>query len=127
MGSLGGMLGRTWLTSLAGDLGGGKFDGADLVQNFESVDPANTYFQKPYNVYSKVDTEAERFLDFETWWGSPILMNAAEIQWIVDNLFIGNKLTTAELRTAEGVSIDLRNIQSPIVAFFSQCDHITPP
>jgi len=123
----GGLLGGSWLTSLAGDIGGGKFDGANLVANFESLDPAHTYFDKPYNVYSKVDTEAERFLDFETWWGSPILMNAAEIQWIVDNLFIGNRLTTGELRTSEGLSIDLRNIQSPIVVFCSQGDNITPP
>jgi uncharacterized protein DUF3141 len=124
---LGGMLGGTWLTSLVGDLGGGKFDGANLVANFESLDPANTYFEKPYNVYSKVDTEAERFLDFETWWGSPVLMNAGEIQWIVDNLFIGNRLTSGELRTSEGVQIDLRNIQSPIVVFCSRGDNITSP
>ena len=44
------------------------------MANFEALDLANTYFEKPYNVYSKVDTEAERFLEFETWWGSPILM-----------------------------------------------------
>jgi pimeloyl-ACP methyl ester carboxylesterase len=96
----GGMLGGTWLTSLSGDLGGGKFDGANLVANFESLNPANTYFEKPYNVYSKVDTEAERFLDFETWWGSPVLMNAGEMQWIADNLFVGNKLTSGDLRTS---------------------------
>jgi hypothetical protein len=124
---LGGMLGGTWLTSLAGDLGGGKFDGANLVANFESLDPANTYFEKPYNVYSKVDTEAERFLDFETWWGSPVLMNAHEMQWIADNLFVGNKLTSGELRTSDGLQIDLRNIQSPIVVFCSWGDNITPP
>ncbi|MCL6683240.1 DUF3141 domain-containing protein [Sphingomonas alba] len=123
----GGMVGGTWLTSLAGDLGGGKFDGANLVANFESLDPANTYFEKPYNVYSKVDTEAERFLDFETWWGSPVLLNAGEMQWIADNLFVGNKLTAGELRTSEGVQIDLRNIQSPIIVFCSWGDNITPP
>jgi pimeloyl-ACP methyl ester carboxylesterase len=123
----GGMLGGTWLTSLAGDLGGGKFDGANLVANFESLDPANTYFEKPYNVYSKVDTEAERFLDFETWWGSPVLMNAGEMQWIADNLFVGNKLTAGELKTSDGLQIDLRNIQSPIIVFCSWGDNITPP
>lgn len=123
----GGMLGGTWLTSLAGDLGGGKFDGANLVANFESLDPANTYFEKPYNVYSKVDTEAERFLDFETWWGSPVLMNAGEMQWIADNLFVGNKLTSGDIRTSDGVQIDLRNIKSPIVVFCSWGDNITPP
>ena len=124
---LGGLLGGTWLTSLAGDLGGGKFDGAGLVANFESLDPANTYFEKPYNVFSKVDTEAERFLEFETWWGSPVVMNAGEMQWIADNLFVGNKLTSGELRTSDGLQIDLRNIQSPIVIFCSWGDNITPP
>ncbi len=124
---LGGMLGGSWLTSLAGDLGGGKFDGANLVANFESLDPANTYFEKPYNVYSKVDTEAERFLDFETWWGSPVLMNAHEMEWIADNLFVGNKLTSGEIRTSDGLQVDIRNIQSPIVVFCSWGDNITPP
>ena len=55
---LGGTLGGTWLTALAGDLGNGIFDGAHLVANFESLNPANTYWDKVYNVYSKVDTEA---------------------------------------------------------------------
>ena len=124
---LGGLLGGSWLAGLSGDLGGGKFDGANLVANFELQDLANTFFDKPYNVYSKVDTEAERFLEFETWWGSPVLMNAGEIQWIVDNLFVGNKLTSGDLRTSEGLQIDLRNIQSPIVVFCSSGDNITPP
>ena len=54
---LGGLLGGTWLTALSGDLGHGIFDGANLVANFESLNPANTYWTKAYNVYSKVDTE----------------------------------------------------------------------
>src|SRR3954447_10441634 len=124
---LGGVLGGTWLTALAGDLGHGIFDGADLVRNFESMNPANTLWQKPYNVYSKVDTEVERFLDFETWWGSPVLLNAEEMQWIADNLFVGNKLTSGALRTSDGMRIDLRNIRSPIVVFCSWGDDIPPP
>ena len=94
---LGGLLGGTWMTSLAGDLGGGIFDGADLIANFESMNPANTHWQKPYNVFSQIDSEAARFLDFETWWGSPVLLNAGEMQWIADNLFVGNKLTRGEI------------------------------
>ncbi len=124
---LGGMLGGTWLTALAGDIGHGIFDGADLVRNFEQMNPANTLWGKPYNVYSKVDTEAARFLDFETWWGSPVLLNAEEMQWIADNLFVGNKLTAGTLHTKDGVRIDLRNIRSPIVVFCSWGDDITPP
>jgi hypothetical protein len=124
---LGGMLGGTWLTALAGDMGNGTFDGANLVANFESLNPANTYWEKPYQLYSKVDTEASRFLDFETWWGHPVLLNAGEMQWIADNLFVGNKLTSGEIRTSSGVRVDLRNIRSPIIVLCSWGDNITPP
>ena len=124
---LGGVLGGTWMTTLAGDIGDGIFDGAYLVANFESLNPANTHWTKPYNVYSKVDTEAPRFLDFETWWGSPVLLNAGEMQWIADNLFVGNKLSSGGLRTSDGVRIDLRNVKAPIIVFCSWGDNITPP
>jgi pimeloyl-ACP methyl ester carboxylesterase len=124
---LGGALGGTWLTALAGDAGAGIFDGANLVANFESLNPANTYWTKPYNVYSKVDSEPARFLEFETWWGNPVLLNAAEMQWIADNLFVGNKLSTGKIRTSGDVRVDLRNIKSPIVCFCSWGDDITPP
>jgi hypothetical protein len=46
-------------------------------------------------VYRKVDTEAPRFLEFERWWGGFFLMNKEEIEWIVQNLFVGNKLRAA--------------------------------
>jgi hypothetical protein len=124
---LGGLLGGTWLTSLAGDLGHGIFDGANLVGNFEYLNPSNTYWGKAYNLYSKVDTEAPRFLEFERWWGSPVLLNAQEMQTIVDKLFVGNKLTSGEIYTSDGVRVDLRNIKSPIVVFCSWGDNITPP
>ncbi|HWU26170.1 MAG TPA: DUF3141 domain-containing protein [Rhizomicrobium sp.] len=124
---LGGVLGGTWLTALAGDLGDGLFDGAHLVANFESLNPAHTHWEKPYNVYSKIDTEAPRFLDFETWWGSPVLLNAEEMQWIADNLFVGNRLSIGALRMSDGMRIDLRNVKSPIIVFCSWGDNITPP
>jgi hypothetical protein len=61
----GGLLGGSWLTALVSDLGHGKFDGAWLVQNFENQNPANTLWTKQYNLYSKIDTEAPRYLGFE--------------------------------------------------------------
>ena len=123
----GGLLGGSWLTALTCDLGHGKFDGAWLVQNFESQNPANTLWTKRYNLYSKIDTEASRYLGFERWWGGHVNLNAAEIQAIVDDLFIGNKLASGEIRTSDGTAIDLRNIRSPIVVFCSKGDNITPP
>src|SRR6266481_7233855 len=123
----GGLLGGSWLTALAGDIGGGKFDGAWLVQNFESQNPSNTLWSKQYNVFSKVDTEAERYLDFERWWGGHVNLNAEEIQFIVDELFVGNNLAAGKIKMSDGNTVDLRNIKSPIVVFCSKGDNITPP
>jgi pimeloyl-ACP methyl ester carboxylesterase len=123
----GGLLGGSWLTALSSDLGAGKFDGANLVANFENLNPANTLWTKYYNVWAKVDTEAQRFLEFEKWWGGHVNLNADEIQWIVDQLFVGNRLATAEIITRDGMRIDLRNVSSPIVCFCSKGDNITPP
>jgi hypothetical protein len=123
----GGLLGGSWLTALTSDLGHGKFDGAWLVQNFENQNPANTLWTKQYNLYSKIDTEAPRYLGFERWWGGHVNLNAEEIQSIVDELFIGNNLAAGRIQTANGTAIDLRNIRSPIVVFCSKGDNITPP
>jgi hypothetical protein len=123
----GGLLGGSWLTALVGDLGAGIFDGAWLVQNFENQNPANTLWTKQYNLYSKVDTEAERYLGFERWWGGHVTLNAEEMQFIVDELFIGNKLAAGEIRMSDGTAVDLRTIRSPIVVFCSKGDNITPP
>ncbi|HEX4407281.1 MAG TPA: DUF3141 domain-containing protein [Xanthobacteraceae bacterium] len=123
----GGLLGGSWLTAFAGDLGHGKFDGAWLVQNFENQNPANTLWSKQYNLYSKIDTEAPRYLGFERWWGGHVNLNAEEIQFIVDELFVGNNLAAGRIKTSDGTAIDLRNIRSPIVVFCSQGDNVTPP
>ena len=123
----GGLLGGGWMTALAGDIGGGIFDGSWLVQNFENLDLANTWWSKQYNVLANIDTEPARYLGFERWWNAHVLLNADEMNWIVENLFVGNRLATAELSTEQGERIDLRNIRSPIVVFCSKGDNITPP
>jgi hypothetical protein len=123
----GGIYGGSWVTALTSDIGHGKFDGAYLVGNFENMNPANTLWTKNYDLWSKVDTEGPRFLEFEKWWGGHVNLNAEEMQWIVDELFVGNRLSTAEIITSDGVRIDLRNIRSPIVCFCSKGDNITPP
>jgi pimeloyl-ACP methyl ester carboxylesterase len=123
----GGLLGGSWLTAFASDLGAGKFDGAWLVQNFENQNPSNTLWTKQYNLYSKIDTEAPRYLGFERWWGGHVNLNAEEIQYIVDQLFIGNNLASGRLQTSDGTAIDFRSIRSPIVVFCSKEDNITPP
>src|SRR6202047_1627681 len=123
----GGLLGGSWLTGLTSDLGAGRFDGAWLVQNFENMNPSNTLWTKQYNVYSKIDTEADRYLDFERWWGGHVNLNAEEIQFIVDELFVGNNLAAGRIKMSDGQPVDLGDIKSPIVVFCSKGDNITPP
>ncbi|MGM0985668.1 MAG: DUF3141 domain-containing protein [Pseudomonadota bacterium] len=123
----GGLTGGSWMTSLLSDLGAGLFDGAWLVQNFERLNPANTWWSKQYQLYARVDTEANRYLEFERWWGGHVVLGGDEIQYIVDNLFVGNRLSTAQLVTSDGRRIDLRNVRSPVVVFCSRGDDITPP
>ena len=123
----GGLAGGSWMTALAGDLGKGKFDGGMLVENFENLNPSNTLWTKQYNLWANVDKEGPRYVEFEKWWGHHVNLNAEEIQWIVDELFVGNRLATAEIVTREGERVDLRNIRSPIICFCSKGDNITPP
>ncbi len=123
----GGLMGGNWAAGLVSDLGDGIFDGANLVVNFENLNPANALLEKPYGLYSRVDTEAPRFLEFERWWGGYFLMTKAEILEITSELFIGNKLTRGEIVANDGTPIDLRAIRAPIVVICSEGDNITPP
>lgn len=124
---LGGLFGGLLPALLLSDLGNGKFDGANLVLNFEALNPAHNWWRKYYDVFAKVDTEAPRYLDFERWWSGFYFMNAAEIRWIVENLFIGNKLVRGQANLDERTHVDLRNIRAPIIVFASHGDNITPP
>ncbi len=122
----GATLGGAWLAAMTADLSGGRFDGAHLVENFEKLNPANTLWTRWYRLWSQVDTEAERFLEFERWWGGYFRMSGAEIETIVENLFVGNKLASGRMMAGDQL-VDLRNISSPVVVFASWGDNITPP
>jgi pimeloyl-ACP methyl ester carboxylesterase len=123
----GGVAGGALPALLASDFGGGKFDGANLVMNFELLNPGKTWFRKNFDLFAAVDTEAARFLAFERWWSGFYLMNGEEIRWIVENLFIGNKLTRGEASLDDSTPVDLTRIEAPIVVFASHGDNITPP
>lgn len=124
---LGGLMGGSWLSLFTTDLGNGLVDGANFVANFERLNPANTLWSKYYHLFANVDTEPPRFLDFERWWGGYFLMNEAELRWIVDNLFVGNRLARGEARGMPGSFFDLKAVRSPIIVFSSAGDNITPP
>jgi len=112
---------------LASDLGAGKFDGATLIHNFEQLNPGKSIWRKHYDIFSKADWDSERYLDFERWWSGFYFMNDVEIRWIVETLFVGNKLVRGEAMLDDGTAIDLTRIDSPVVVFASHGDNITPP
>ena len=112
---------------ISADISGGIFDGAHLVQNFETLNPSRNWFRKYYDLYQNIDSQEERFLDFEKWWGGFYYMTEGEFRWILDNLFIGNKLAKNEAFLEPGRPIDLKAIKSPIIVFASHGDNITPP
>jgi pimeloyl-ACP methyl ester carboxylesterase/tellurite resistance protein len=123
----GGLLGGLSSALLLSDLGNGVFDGANLVANFEMLNPSRNYFGKYYDLYSDVENGRERFLEFERWWGGFHYMTEAEIRWIVEQLFVGNKLSRGEAHLERGRRLDLKAIRSPIIVFASWGDNITPP
>ena len=122
-----GVVGDTWIPMFLSDLGGGLFDGAHLVQNFELLNPARTLFRKYTDLFRDIDEGDAAFLEFEKWWGGYFLMTEAEIRWIVEQLFVGNRLVKNEARIEPGRPVDPKAIRAPIIVFASHGDNITPP
>ncbi|HCE22282.1 MAG TPA: poly(3-hydroxyalkanoate) synthetase, partial [Hyphomonas sp.] len=104
-----------------------RFDGAWLVQNFETLKPEGAIFRKYADLFENVDTAADRFLDFERWWGGFYRLSREEILAIVENLFIGNRLEKGLVKLGAHCEIDLKQIRNPLVIFASHGDNITPP
>ena len=123
----GGLLGGVVPALMMSDLGAGKFDGAHLVSNFETINPSRNFFGKYYDLFANVDTAAQSFLEFEKWWGAFHFTNEEEIRWIIEQLFVGNRLSRGSAQLEPGLSIDLKAIKAPIIVFASRGDNITPP
>jgi len=123
----GGLTGGVWATRFLADLGNGRFDGAWLAQNFEALKPAKAIWEKYANLFTHIDSERGRFLEFERWWGGYYWLSREEMVAIVENLFIGNKLEQSEIRICDCCTVDLRRIRNPVVIFASYGDNITPP
>ena len=124
---MGGWFGGTWADRMMSDVGNGLFDASWLVANFDNLNPANTFWTKQYNVWANPEQEKNRYLQFEKWWGDFVLLRGEEKQWMDDNLFVGNKFSTGQIVTSDGIHLDIREVKTPIVCFCSHGDNITPP
>ena len=122
-----GFVGGVWLTHYLADLGLGRFDGAWLAQNFEGLKPETAVWDKYANLFTRIDTEQQRFLDFERWWNGFYRLSGEEMVAIVENLFVGNRLEQGKVRIDAHCVADLTRIRSPLVIFASYGDNITPP
>jgi poly(3-hydroxyalkanoate) synthetase len=123
----GGLLGGVVPALMMSDLGAGEFDGAHLVSNFEMLNPSRSFFGKYYDLFKDVDTSTESFLEFEKWWGAFHFTNDEEIRWIIEQLFVGNRLSRGTAQLEPGLPVDLKAIKAPIIVFASRGDNITPP
>jgi pimeloyl-ACP methyl ester carboxylesterase len=123
----GGLYGGVLPALLLADLGNGRLDGANLVQNFEGLNPGNSWWKKYYDVFGNTEQEVERYLEFERWWSGFYFMNESEIRWIVENLFVGNRLARGGAQLDSRMHVDLRNVRAPVIVFASHGDNITPP
>ncbi|PSC02405.1 poly(3-hydroxyalkanoate) synthetase, partial [Alsobacter soli] len=109
-----GFTGGMWTAHLLSDLGDGRFDGAWLVQNFEALKPEGVW-SKYADLFERVRTERERFLDFERWWNGFYVLGREEILAITENLFVGNRLEQGLVRLCQHCNVDLRRIRNPLV------------
>jgi hypothetical protein len=123
---LGGFSGGVWPAHFAADLGGGTFDGAWLVQNFEGLRPEGV-FRKYDTLFADPERERERFLEFERWWNGFYFLGRDEIVTITRDLFVGNLLEDGQMQVDDHCRADLRRIRTPLVIFSSYGDNITPP
>ena len=124
---LGALSGGSWAAHMTADLGDGRFDGAWLAQNFETLQPEKAIWEKYSNLFAHADSERERFLEFERWWNGFYTLSREEILGITQNLFVGNRLEQGEMQLDDHCTIDLRRISNPIIVFASKGDNITPP
>jgi hypothetical protein len=124
---MGALSGGAWAAHMISDLDDGRFDGAWLAQNFETLQPEKAIWDKYANLFAHADTERERFLEFERWWNGYYTLSREEILGITQNLFIGNRLERGEMQLDAHCTIDLKRIRNPLIIFASDGDNITPP
>jgi tellurite resistance protein len=122
---LGGWTGGAMPAQMLADLGGGLFDGAALVANFEAMNPGRDMWRKYADLFGQIDTRAADYIDFDRWWSGFYFMNAAEIRWIIENIFLGNRLARGLAVLDDGTRIELSRITSPLVVFASHGDAVS--
>lgn len=121
------LFGSRFMIEATEELGFTLFDGAHLSGNFEDLAASRVVTEKFIELWRNPSPEkVQHFLQNEKWWNQFYHFRPAEIRWILDNLFLGNRLEQGKLEV-EGQLIDLATDAGPLVIFASKGDDITSP
>ena len=124
----GGLLGGAWLSLFAADLGRGQVRRRASRAELREPESRQHALGQVVSPVRRTSTPSRRASSNSNAGGAAsILINEEEIRWIVNNLFVGNKLSAGEARLGPGRYFDLKAIKQPIIVFASMGDNITPP
>jgi poly(3-hydroxyalkanoate) synthetase len=126
-----------WVGALGGDdlafyrwvveQGGGVLKGEHMLNGFILIKPENEVAKQVQLFTHLHDAEhLERHHHFETWFKHVQDIPGAFYLWIVEHLFMANRLVEGTLEIA-GERVDLARIECPLFLLGGARDHITPP
>lgn len=105
----------------------GVLPGQFLVGGFIALKPEDEW-RKHLELLLNLDDPAfvERYAHFEDWLKHPQAIPGAFYLWILEELFVGNRLVQGSVRVA-GEAVALGRIACPVTMIAGTADHITPP
>jgi poly(3-hydroxybutyrate) depolymerase len=107
--------------------GGGVLKGEHMLNGFILIKPENEIAKQVQLMTHIHDAEhLERHRHFETWFKHVQDIPGAFYLWIVEHLFMENRLVNGTLEIG-GERVDLARIDCPLFLLGGARDHITPP
>jgi len=109
------------------DQGGGVLKGEHMLNGFVLIKPENEIAKHVQLLTHLHDAEhLERHHHFEAWFKHVQDISGAFYLWIVEHLFVENRLVSGTLEIG-GERVDLGRIDCPLFLLGGARDHITPP
>ncbi|MGE5636225.1 MAG: alpha/beta fold hydrolase [Nocardioidaceae bacterium] len=107
-------------------LGGGVMKGDWMVGGFITIRPESE-IEKQIGLLANLDDDqhVERYRTFEDWFKYAQDIPGAFYLWIVEHLFLHNRLARGTLEIG-GQHVDLGRIDAPVLLLAGAKDHITP-
>jgi poly(3-hydroxyalkanoate) synthetase len=107
--------------------GGGMLHGESMLAGFILIRPDNEVSRQLGLLANVHDPEhVDRYGPFEDWYKHTQAIPGAFYLWIVEHLFLHNRLIRGQLEV-DGAPVDLTRIDMPVNLLAGAGDHITPP